>query len=284
MAVVKMPYVKAKEGEEIRILIRGEGEAVIYARSVAGKAETSCQVLVGKVEATASPTVSPSATPVAAIQPTVSPDATPSQSPAVIPLQKPALMPSLKSTENPDVPPAVVPTVKPVLLPSASPLETAGPAVTSDPVYEPDQTPKPEPDQTAPAAPSERPAVPSSKTALPSALAPPTISVEENGGDEKSEDQSDDDKLQKGDCFMAGNLGYKITKLKRKKREVTVVLIKSKKLRSIQIPNTVKKKGMKFTVSSIQNNAFRGCKKSKDVTYQIERSEKYCPKSVKWAE
>ena len=45
-----------------------------------------------------------------------------------------------------------------------------------------------------------------------------------------------------------------------------MVGVKSKKVKSIVIPAKVKKGGITFGVTSIQNNAFRGCKKVRKLT------------------
>lgn len=67
---------------------------------------------------------------------------------------------------------------------------------------------------------------------------------------------------------MSGNLGYQITKRKGKKGEIAVVLVKSKQLKKIVVPKQVKKNGITFSVTSIEKNAFKGCKKVK--TLQIK--------------
>lgn len=65
---------------------------------------------------------------------------------------------------------------------------------------------------------------------------------------------------------MSGDLKYKITKLKGKKGEVAVAGVKLKKSKVFVIPHKVKKEGVAFTVTSIQKNAFKGCKKAKTLT------------------
>ncbi len=228
-------------------------------------------------------------TPKPTMPPEQSPGVTPSQSPvetpSAAPSQKPTLVPSPKSTENPDVPPTTVPTGKPVLLPSVSPRETTSPKVTSEPTHEPEQTaaPKytlePRPDETYPAIPSERPVINPLLTALSSSPVPTMTPVL---GDEKNEDLEEgvEDKLQKGDYFMSGNLGYKITKLKGKTGEAAVVLIKSRKVKFINIPNKVKKKGITFSVKSIQKNVFQGCKKVKTLNIKATGLKKIAKRAL----
>ena len=65
---------------------------------------------------------------------------------------------------------------------------------------------------------------------------------------------------------MAGNIKYRVTKIKGKKGEAAVAGVKSKKSKSFVIPQKVKKDGVTFTVTSIQKNAFKGCKKAKTLT------------------
>lgn len=104
----------------------------------------------------------------------------------------------------------------------------------------------------------------------------PTVSAtvtkpEQDEDDDDAEDEEDDfededEKLKKSSYFMSGNFGYKITKLKKKKGEITVVCVKSKNSKAYVIPNKVKKQGITFTVTSVQANTFQGCKKAKTLT------------------
>ena len=84
--------------------------------------------------------------------------------------------------------------------------------------------------------------------------------------DEEYDEKEYEEEWEKGDTFTAGNVRYKVTKRKGKKGEVAVAGVKSKKAKSIVIPKKVKKGGIAFVVTSIQNNAFRGCKKAKALT------------------
>lgn len=139
------------------------------------------------------------------------------------------------------------------------------------------QTPKPSetptqsrpPLQTAPTS-----AQPPSQTALPpgQTSSGPRIIIQKktadtgDGADEDNDFEDEDEKLSKGDYLMAGNIGYKITKLKKKTGELAVVCVKSKKSKAYVIPGKVKKQGITFTITSIQANAFKGCKKAKTLT------------------
>ena len=84
--------------------------------------------------------------------------------------------------------------------------------------------------------------------------------------DEEYDEKEYEEEWEKGDTFTAGNVRYKVTKRKGKKGEVAVAGVKSKKVKSIVIPKKVKKGSITFAVTSIQNNAFRGCKKAKVLT------------------
>lgn len=122
------------------------------------------------------------------------------------------------------------------------------------------QTPSPAPTVTPTRSPGTVPTIQPPQTLLP----PSATDVPLSGGS-ALRDNSAAKGLQKGDCFMFGNLKYKITKLKGKKGEITVAGVKSKKSKSFVIPQKVKK-GITFTVTSIQKNAFKGCKKAKTLT------------------
>ncbi len=166
-------------------------------------------------------------------------------------------------------PEKATPTPKPSNPPSQSGEETAVPTVSPRPTEKPTGQPTGEPQTTSipkPIQPPEQVTTPSD----PVPVVPPEVT--KTGSSEK--DDEDDDfegeenilengKFSKGDYFMAENCGYKITKLKKKKGEIAVECVRSKNSKSYVIPNKVKKQGITFTVTSIQNNAFKGCKKAK---------------------
>ena len=184
---------------------------------------------------------------------------------------------------------APIPTLKPTLKPTQTPIPTLKP--TAEPIFTPSDSPKPSatvtPDlkpTTQPAGqPTEQPQVPfdpapiqpPSQVTTPSGPVP-TVSAtvtkpEQDEDDDDAEDEEDDfededEKLKKSSYFMSGNFGYKITKLKKKKGEITVVCVKSKNSKAYVIPNKVKKQGITFTVTSVQANTFQGCKKAKTLT------------------
>ncbi len=114
--------------------------------------------------------------------------------------------------------------------------------------------------------PPQNPPIPS----LPVTNQPVADEEDEYDDDDFDEEEDDEDEYdeewEKGDRFLAGNVKYKITKRKGKKGEVAVVGMKSKKTKSIVIPKKVKKGGITFAITSIQNNAFRGCKKARKLT------------------
>lgn len=138
---------------------------------------------------------------------------------------------------------------------------TVSPRPTEKPTGEPQTTSIPQPIQ-----PPEQVAAPSDPVPAVSPVVTKTGSSEKDDEDDDFEEEEnilEDGKLSKGDYFMTGNFGYKITKLKKKKGEIAVVCVRSKKSKSYVIPDKVKKQGITFTVTSIQNNAFKGCKKAK---------------------
>ena len=70
----------------------------------------------------------------------------------------------------------------------------------------------------------------------------------------------------KGSKVTVKNLKYKITSNKKKSRTVTVTGGKSKKLKSVTIPATVKIAGVKYKVTAVSAKAFQGYGKLKSVT------------------
>lgn len=72
--------------------------------------------------------------------------------------------------------------------------------------------------------------------------------------------------VKKGKKYTIKNIVYKVTNTSAKKRAVTVVGAKSKKVTSINIPATVKIGGAKYKVTAIASKAFQGYGKLKKVT------------------
>ncbi len=187
-----------------------------------------------------------------------------SPKPPSVPTDAPEASPNAGATRSPL--PAQTPAASPsqpadTALP-IDPDETAVPGTTPDP--SPAQTPQPVPD--IPPTQIPQPLQPPAQTMTPPEsiqIAPPLI-IEPEEEDEEEEEEP----FKKGDCFMSGNLGYQITKRKGKKGEIAVVLVKSKQLKRIVVPKQVKKNGITFSVTSIEKNAFKGCKKVK--TLQIK--------------
>lgn len=70
----------------------------------------------------------------------------------------------------------------------------------------------------------------------------------------------------KGKKYTIKNLVYKVTNTSGKKKAVSVVGVKSKKVKSIRIPATVKIAGAKYKVTAIGSKAFQNCAKLKTVT------------------
>lgn len=177
----------------------------------------------------------------------------------------PEASPNAGATRSPL--PAQTPDAAPTFQPTDTALpidpdETAVPETTADP--SPAQTPQPVPD--IPPTQIPQPLQPPAQTMTPPEsiqIAPPLI-IEPEDEDEEEEEDS----FKKGDCFMSGNLGYQVTKRKGKKGEIAVVLVKSNQLKKIVVPKQVKKNGITFSVTSIEKNAFKGCKKAK--TLQIK--------------
>lgn len=66
--------------------------------------------------------------------------------------------------------------------------------------------------------------------------------------------------------YTIKNLVYKVTNTSGKKKAVSVVGVKSKKVKSISIPATVKIAGAKYKVTAIGSKAFQNCSKLKTVT------------------
>lgn len=172
VAMVKPSYVKAKEGESIRIVVKGEGTATIYAKSKEGGATASCQITVTDgseaeptVTSTPSPTVAPTASPMAT--PTPSPTASPTPSPTATPTPSPTATPMPSPTATPTPSPTATPTPSPTVTPTPSPTVTPTPSPTATPIPSPTATLTPSPT----AAPTTSPTV----APTPSPMVTPTV-------------------------------------------------------------------------------------------------------------
>ena len=69
----------------------------------------------------------------------------------------------------------------------------------------------------------------------------------------------------KGSKHLLSSGTYKVTASSSKKKEVTFIKPKNKKVTNVKIPKTVKIKGYTYKVTTINKNAFKGCKKLKKV-------------------
>ncbi len=193
---------------------------------------------------------------------TVSSDGTAEElAPPFVPSPMPTVGPNPVPTKTPSGPNVDTSTEKPDGVESPDVIRTPEP--TEVPQSTPGQMPVQTPSQNVP---SLHPPVPS----LPVTDQPVIHGKDEYDDDDSDEEEYDEDdyeeEWEKGDIFIAGNVRYKITKRNGKKGEVSVAGVKSKKAKSIVIPKKVKKSGISFVITSIQNNAFRGCKKAKVLT------------------
>ena len=221
VAVVKTPYVKAEAGERIRIAAMGKGTAVIHAKSAAGKAVATCTVSVDPDQVVVPPTPTPSERPSETPEPSAGAEETPEP----------------KESREPGQPPSEMPE------PSAGAEETPKPEESSNPSERPLQTP---------ANAGQNPWIPTfslnpALTVQPSTVQPPS--------------DGEEDEISKGDIILSGNVKYKVSKIKGEKGELAVVGVKSKKSKTVTIANKIRRNGILFVVTSIQKNAFKGCKK-----------------------
>ena len=72
--------------------------------------------------------------------------------------------------------------------------------------------------------------------------------------------------VKKGSKVKVGKFTYKVTKMSPKKNTLTVVSFNKKKAFKATVPATVKINGTKFKVTALGENAFKNCKKLKNVT------------------
>ena len=251
VAVVKTPYVKAEAGERIRIAAMGKGTAVIHAKSAAGKAVATCTVSVDPDQVVVPPTPTPSERPSETPEPSAGAEETlkpeESSNPSERPLQTPGVTPSAgaEETPKPEEPsnPSERPLQTPGVTPSAGAEETPKPEEPSNPSERPLQTP---------ANAGQNPWIPTfslnpAPTVQPSTVQPPS--------------DGEEDEISKGDIILSGNVKYKVSKIKGEKGELAVIGVKSKKPKTVTIANKIRRNGISFVVTSIQKNAFKGCKK-----------------------
>ena len=83
-----------------------------------------------------------------------------------------------------------------------------------------------------------------------------------------SKDKSDSVPLKKGKIFNIGKLQYKVTNSAKGKATVSLYKNKNKKIKSVVIPEKVTYKGVSYKVTSINSNAFKGCKNLKKITFK----------------
>ena len=249
VAVVKTPYVKAEAGERIRIAAMGKGTAVIHAKSAAGKAVATCTVSVDPDQVVVPPTPTPSERPSETPEPSAGAEETPEPEESREPGQPPSEMPepsagaeeTLKPEESSN--PSERPLQTPGVTPSAGAEETPKPEEPSNPSERPLQTP---------ANAGQNPWIPTfslnpAPTVQPSTVQPPS--------------DGEEDEISKGDIILSGNVKYKVSKIKGEKGELAVIGVKSKKPKTVTIANKIRRNGILFVVTSIQKNAFKGCKK-----------------------
>ncbi len=251
VAVVKTPYVKAEAGERIRIAAMGKGTAVIHAKSAAGKAVATCTVSVDPDQVVVPPAPTPSERPSETPEPSAGAEETPKpeepSNPSERPLQTPGVTPSAGAEETPKPEESSNPSERPLqtpgVTPSAGAEETPKPEEPSNPSERPLQTP---------ANAGQNPWIPTfslnpAPTVQPSTVQPPS--------------DGEEDEISKGDIILSGNVKYKVSKIKGEKGELAVIGVKSKKPKTVTIANKIRRNGILFVVTSIQKNAFKGCKK-----------------------
>lgn len=243
---------------------------------------------------TADPGVTPTEDP--GVKPTKNPGETPTEDPGAISTKEPGSSstadPGVISTERPDVKatkapgaistadPGITPTAdpgaKPTEAPGVTPTEGPGAIPTADPGAV--STTKPGGSSTARPGGSST-AVPDALSTLKPAETPPT-NTGGNGDETGRETERKEKSIKKGDTFNAGNLKYKVTKIKGAKGELSVIGVKSKKIKSLVLPKNVKKSGITFTITSIQANAFKGCKKVKKLSIKTTGLKKVTKNSL----
>ena len=266
---------------------------------------------------TADPGVTPTEEP--GVKPTKNPGETPTEDPGAISTKEPGSSstadPGVISTERPGVTSTEQPGVRPTKNPGASPttdpdvratkdpgavstadpgaIPTEAPGVTptkgpgATPTTDPgaDSTTKPGGNSTARPGGSSTAKPGGSSTADPDALSTvkpaetPASNTGGNGDETGRETERKEPNIKKGSTFTAGNLKYKVTKIKGAKGELSVIGVKSKKIKSLVLPKNVKKSGVSFTITTIQANAFKGCKQVKKLSIKTTGLKKVTKKS-----
>lgn len=145
----------------------------------------------------------------------------------------PSVEPSTEPSTQPSAEPSASPSVRPSTSPSADPSTNP----SADPSAKPSADPSARPSNGPSAAPSVKPST------------PPT------GND-----------LIKCKTFTVGKLKYKETTTAKGKNSASVCGPVNKKAKSLAIPATVKRSGVTCTVTALDANAFKNCKKLKKIT------------------
>lgn len=185
--------------------------------------------------------------------------------------------------EKMEIEATAVPTQEPEPIPTKEPVASEMPVVTQEPEVFPTDSPNlftPEPDLKTDNEPEHQ--VPTSTS--PTTSSSNNVVVEESDEeledvDEKDEEQ--EESIEKGDYLISGNLKYKVTKIRGKKGELAVVGVKTKKAKSITIPNRISKGKISFSITSIGKNAFKGCKKVKILKIKSVNIKSIAQKALK---
>lgn len=166
---------------------------------------------------------------------------------------------------------------------------TAGPSSSPDASGKPITQPTAQPSASStPVTPiqSSAPAVPTQTPAADSTVKPETKMEEESSKQTVFQDETPVERketmadgtsyLKKGSTFIGKGLRYKVTAANTARGvfEVTCIGSKSKKIKSVTIPNFVKYKGVSYRVTGIGAKAFSKCYKLKTVKIQSKYLQK----------
>ena len=143
--------------------------------------------------------------------------------------------------------------VPPTPTPSERPSETPEPSAGAE------ETPKPEESSNPSERPLQTPANAGQNPWIPTFSLNPALTVQPSTVQPPSD--GEEDEISKGDIILSGNVKYKVSKIKGEKGELAVVGVKSKKSKTVTIANKIRRNGILFVVTSIQKDAFKGCKK-----------------------
>ncbi len=179
--------------------------------------------------------------------------------------------------------------VKTEITTTATPVVSAAPSVKPDVTEQPEEstTPSVKPDVTEQPEESATPSVKPSNTQTPNPLQtqqPGGVVVEETNKEMEDIDmgeEAEEDEIEKGDYLIVGNLKYKVTKLRNGKGELALVGVKSKKVKTVTIPNKISKGDISFRVTSIAKKAFKGCKKLKKIKIKAVSMKRIAKKAFK---